>query len=304
MAFYVCDGSSSEKKLGAGIIRTKGFIKTYYTFTTETRSHQSVGAECFAIHKVTELIRKYNDKRATVITDFQHMIDLFYGRRIPVRPVPPWVIRALCNLKELRSAGIEIILRHQSDLVHISDFAASHRLSRAYKRSGERIMKESESLSAVAEVRAGMNIKARPHDDIFEENMVFIQRTNAGKQPVLDAGSGIFKTFIFQRISLTEWGVFDENLCLIEEGSSLVSAMNEVFYKLSPSAQTISVNEHAMYLLQTEDQQSEDFLTLVSRMMLFPIVVFEDFLLSIESRKLQEVERFGPANHYIRRELG
>ncbi|MBM7096174.1 hypothetical protein JSY36_10430 [Bacillus sp. H-16] len=304
MAFYVCDGSSSERKLGAGIIRTKGFGKTYYTFITETRSHQSVGAECFAIHKATELIKKFNDKRAMVITDFQHIIDLFYGRRIPVRPVPPWVIRALCDLKELRSTGIEITLRHQSDLVHILDFAASHRLSRAYKRTGEMRIKESESLSAVAEVSAGMNIKARPHDDVFEENTVFVQRTNAGKQTVLDVDFRNNKTFIFQRISLNEWGVFDEALCLLDAGPSLVSTMTGVFCKLNPSAQTISVNEHAMYLLQTEDQLSEDFLTLVSRMMLFSIVVFEDFSFTSESRGMQEVDRFGPANHYIRRELG
>ncbi|WP_026690231.1 hypothetical protein [Alteribacter aurantiacus] len=306
MAFYVCDGSSSERKLGAGIIRTEGFTKSYYTFTTDTRSHQSVGAECFAIHKVTELIRKFQDRHATIVTDFQHIIDLYYGKRIPVRPVPPWVIRALCDLKDLRNQRVDIHLRHRKDIVNIPDFAASHRLSRAYKR-GEVV--SSDLLDSVTEVAAVISMGATSNESIFEENIRLIRETASIPTCVYDERSvnqDCDYTFIFQKVSSDEWGVFDRDVRLLLKGRTLVELMNTVFFSINPSPSPVRMNEHAMHVLEEgrEEQSSEAFVTLVSRMMLFSIATFKDFPFNGYDGELQEVERFGPTSHYIKRELG
>ncbi|TMW72900.1 hypothetical protein [Alteribacter natronophilus] len=304
MAFYVSDGSSTEKKIGAGIVRSEGISKSYYAFTATTKSHQSVGAECFAIHKAAELMKHYQDRKVTLVTDFQHMIDLYEGIRIPVRPVPPWVIRALNDLKQLRAGGVDLRLKHRSELPPIMDYAASHRLSRAYKWSDPPEIEKSEA-GGVPEPVAFIEAvcpHARPRERTFNENRRILQNWR------LPSASPFCNTdmiedaerFIFQQTAGSRWVVLDENKQPCFFGRTLVDVLQAVFFTLEPTGEPVRINEHAVHLLRRmpPEEQNEAYYTVVSRMAAFPLIVFADLPLISPLhgiKEICEVATFGPS---------
>jgi hypothetical protein len=304
VAFYVSDGSSTEKKIGAGIVRSEGFSKAYYAFTANTRSHQSVGAECFAIHKAVQLMNIHGDRQATLVTDFKHIIDLYEGIRIPVRPVPPWVIRALNDLKEIRARGVHLTLRHRSDLPPILDYASSHRLSRAYKWAEPPIDYDIDPHAPPAPVAIIDTVcpDACSREKVFFENRHIVQDWRLPKAMAVSSPEQLRFTsgFIFQQTAGRRWVVLDDRKepCVI--GRSLVDVLATVFYAIEPCGEPVRVNEHAMYLLKTvpPEEQDEAYYTVVSRMTAFPISVFADFPLLNHVPGIEhfsEVAAFGPS---------
>jgi len=131
MIKYVCDGSSFEGKMGAGVVRIgKGKTEKYHF------SHTQIGRknvhELFAISCTLDIIESFQDYEVTIYNDDALIVQQLKDPSSLKQRSMKRLDGILERLKTLENKGYRISFVYAKELVHDGYLKTAHHLSRYY----------------------------------------------------------------------------------------------------------------------------------------------------------------------------
>lgn len=131
MIKYVCDGSSFEGKMGAGVVRIgKGKTEKYHF------SHTQIGRknvhELFAISCTFEVIESFQDYEVAIYNDDALLVQQLNDPSSLKQRSIKRLDEILEKLKALENKGYRISFVYAKELVHDGYLKTAHHLSRYY----------------------------------------------------------------------------------------------------------------------------------------------------------------------------
>lgn len=210
---YVCDGSKRSGMFGAGIVRYMPERSlNYFSFDRKINYKGSSEHEEFSLIKTLEKILEYGDCNAVIYNDSMTLVDSLNNKS---QYESILFNEARKHLIKLKRMGYKIKIRHTNELDKKELLSIAHKSSRSYLGEEIKVFYRPKITYSVdsKQLSENKNIQNEPDDKwLVDSNKIL---TN--------------KLFIFQKVSLKKWGLFDENYNLLLKHRDITGISKKAF---------------------------------------------------------------------------